>query len=70
MGELVFLCHEDQEIICVLEYVNLFLPIFSESLKEHLGAARTRGDRGKGRKGEMGADLFSILGNYPSLNFI
>lgn len=51
MGKLVFLCHEDQEIICFLEYVNLFLPILSESLKKHLGAART----GRGGGGESGA---------------
>lgn len=63
MGELVFLLHEDQEIICFLEYVSLFLPIFAESLKEYLGAAEMRegwGPGGKGR-GKMGADKKGVF---------
>lgn len=52
MGELIFLCHEDQEIICFLEYVNLFLPIIAESLKDYLGPAGIRWGFGPGAKGE------------------
>lgn len=59
MGELVFLCHEDLEIIWFLEYVNLFLPIFAKSPKEYLGAAKMEGKgwSGSGGKGDgkMGA---------------
>lgn len=51
MGKLVFLCHEDQEIICFLEYVNIFLPTTAESLKEYLGAARMGWALGPGARG-------------------
>ena len=59
MGELVFLCHEDQEIICFLEYVNIFLPITAEFLKEYLGAKGIGmgiGTWGKGRREKTGAE--------------
>lgn len=52
MGELVFLCHEDQEIICFLEYVNILLPITAEFLKEYLGARGMGWGLGPGVRGE------------------
>ncbi len=70
MGELVFLFHEDQEIICFLEYVSLFLPIFAESLKEYLGAAGMGEGLGLGEREEVKWELTKkvfFISNNPAI---
>ena len=52
MGKLVFSCHEDQEIICFLEDVSIFLPTTAEFLKKYLGIRRMGWGLGPGVRGK------------------